>query len=218
MSLSKVWRRFKSFFSIHSFLALLERSAEGARARSWNAHETTTDGSARRDSERGGPKPGGVQIYVKNLKGKSEAVDVEASDSIETVKLRIQSKLGIPPDLQRLRFDGRQLADGRTLASYGIEKGATIDLLLRLPGGVPGTVDDTTERAALDALEGGLVAADVQVGIPAASCVPCATFSGSLSLSDDMIVCSSKRLTRIPSGQQLDVCSSRLTLAKPTAE
>ena len=62
-------------------------------------------------------------------------LDVQPDNTIEEVKSRIQSKEGISSAEQRLYFDGKCLRDDRTLASYNIQNGSTVQLVFRLRGG-----------------------------------------------------------------------------------
>ncbi len=74
----------------------------------------------------------GCTIYVKTLTGKTIAVIVMGSDTIDDFEERIQTQEGIPPDQQRLIFAGMQLTPGFT---YDIKPDSVLHLVLRLRGG-----------------------------------------------------------------------------------
>ena len=49
-------------------------------------------------------------------------LEVEATDSIDSIKEKIRDKTGFSPDAQRLFLGEKELESGRTLTDYNIRK------------------------------------------------------------------------------------------------
>jgi ubiquitin C len=70
---------------------------------------------------------------VVTPEGRRITLDVEPTNRIEDVKMKIQEKQGTPPDAQRLILAGQQLEDGNTLEDYSIQSDSILHLVLRPP-------------------------------------------------------------------------------------
>jgi Mg-chelatase subunit ChlD/truncated hemoglobin YjbI len=74
-----------------------------------------------------------MQISIKDIKaGRTWEFQVEPSDTSAELKEKISETQHVPAAQQRLIYRGKTLADGQTLAQAGVEKGATMHLVLRL--------------------------------------------------------------------------------------
>ena len=73
---------------------------------------------------------GSMPIHVLMPSGKMTTLDVLRSDDVKNIKREIYDKDGIPPGLQYLLFDGKELEDGRTLNDFNIQKGSMLHLVL----------------------------------------------------------------------------------------
>ena len=76
-----------------------------------------------------------MPIFVKTLTGRTIVLEVEPSDSILSIKQKIQENEGIPLDQQRLTFAGGSLDDSRTLFDSNIQRESNLQVLLNIRGG-----------------------------------------------------------------------------------
>ncbi|WZZ00878.1 hypothetical protein YC2023_073206 [Brassica napus] len=77
---------------------------------------------------------GFMKIFVKFLAGKTIALMVQSSCTIDSVKTMIQRKEGFPTDQQCLLLAGYQIEDDSTLADYNIQQDSTLHCVLKLGG------------------------------------------------------------------------------------
>lgn len=75
-----------------------------------------------------------IKILVKTLLGKTIALDVQLTDTIQALKSKIQATEGVPPDQQSLILAGKPLEDSQMLSDIGRHRleDSTMHLLLRL--------------------------------------------------------------------------------------
>ena len=86
-------------------------------------------------------------ILVKNLYGRTVSVKVESSsDTVASVKAKLEELEGIPPQHQNLLYSARILRDGHKLSDYNVKEESTLHLLMRpvsCGGGCCGSDDDS---------------------------------------------------------------------------
>lgn len=70
-----------------------------------------------------------------SLVGDEKMVNAEPSDTILTLKEKLEEQEGIPPEQQRLVYQGKQLKNNRTIESYSLKGGAILHLVVALRGG-----------------------------------------------------------------------------------
>jgi hypothetical protein len=75
------------------------------------------------------------QLFVRTICGKTITIQAQPSDTVGSVKGKVQDKHGQVVGDQYLTYAGKQLDDSRAIADYGIGQGCTLELSSRLLGG-----------------------------------------------------------------------------------
>jgi hypothetical protein len=70
------------------------------------------------------------QVFLRTPDGNTIALEVESTDSVESLRETIAGLVGIPPERQILIYGAVVLEDGRTLADYNVLRDSTLRLLI----------------------------------------------------------------------------------------
>ena len=73
-----------------------------------------------------------MQIYVKNLCGKTVTLEVTPSDTVLAAKVLYRDKENTPVDMQRLVFQGKELQDNAQLCDYNIQPESVLCEITRI--------------------------------------------------------------------------------------
>ncbi len=77
---------------------------------------------------------GGMQIFVKTLTGKTVTLNADPDEFVQSIKRKLEDRLEIPIETQRLIYGGKELEDEYNLSHYDICHESTIHLVIRLLG------------------------------------------------------------------------------------
>ena len=77
-----------------------------------------------------------VTLFIKNLHNQVTTYYLPLDATVYDWKIAIYLNNDLPPDQQRLVFNGKQLDDTQKLYSYGIQINSMVHMVLRLRGGM----------------------------------------------------------------------------------
>lgn len=75
-------------------------------------------------------------LKIVSLTGEEKTIDIEPTDTVLTLKQRLEEQEKVPPEQQRLVFAGKQLKNDRTLESYNVKEGTKLHFFVALRSGI----------------------------------------------------------------------------------
>ena len=77
-----------------------------------------------------------MHLLVKTVSGRTVSLEVQPTETVESVKKQLQERENVDSYNQRLVFAGKELEDNELLSSYPISEEATVEMLFKIAGGV----------------------------------------------------------------------------------
>ena len=75
-----------------------------------------------------------IPITVKTMSGPTLSFEVNSEDKVGTLKLQIEKKVNIPPQQQKLLFNGRPVNEEASFEAQGIKAGSILHFVIVLIG------------------------------------------------------------------------------------
>lgn len=79
--------------------------------------------------------PSGVDKPEWRLNGQMISLNLSLTDTISSLKLKLQEETGLPPAKQKISYDGMFFKDNNSVAFYNLLSGTTLQLQIKERGG-----------------------------------------------------------------------------------
>ncbi|XP_070501425.1 uncharacterized protein [Chironomus tepperi] len=76
-----------------------------------------------------------MQIFIRRVDGRTSTIQIRSSNTILAIKEQFFYTDQVPVHQQRLLFQSNELENTRTIVSYNIRNGSTLEMVYRLRGG-----------------------------------------------------------------------------------
>ncbi|KAA6375268.1 MAG: putative Ubiquitin-60S ribosomal protein L40 [Streblomastix strix] len=79
---------------------------------------------------------GGLKVTILTTQGRKIDVDLNPTDKIYALKLKLEEKINLKPAMQGIIFKGRPISDDVTVEAAGFKDGDSAHMIIILKGGI----------------------------------------------------------------------------------